>query len=87
MFDYTTLVAFAAVVFAFHLTVAWLARRRADPAADERADRLKDGRLQCPRCEAVNEPAYQFCRRCVRKLQVEAPTVPIEPASGRSPFR
>lgn len=87
MFDHATLVAFAAVVLAFHLAVVWLARRRADPATDERPDRLEDGRLRCPHCEAVNEPAYQFCRRCVGKLQAEAPTVPIEPASGGSMLR
>lgn len=87
MFDHATLVAFAAVVFAFHAAVLWLARRRAAPAADERPDRLEGGRLQCPDCGAVNEPEFQFCRECVTKLRERAPTVPIQPSSGGSLFR
>ena len=87
MFDHATLVAFAAVVFAFHAAVVWLARRRAGPAGDERPDRLGDGRLRCPHCEAVNEPEFQFCRECVTKLQERAPTAPAQPASGGSLFR
>lgn len=92
MFDHAALVAFAAVAFAAvafaaHLAVAWLARRRADPAADGRPDRLGDDRLRCPHCEAVNDPAYRFCRRCVETLQTEAPTVPTQAASGGWLFR
>ena len=87
MFDHATLVAFAAVAFAVHLAVAWLARRRADPAAGGRPERLDDGRLRCPRCEAVNDPAYRFCSRCVETLQTEAPTVSTRAASGGWLFR
>ena len=86
MFDQTTFVALVAGLFAVHLAVAWLVRR-ADGRGDERPVRLEDGRLRCPHCEAVNEPAYQFCRECVGKLQDGAPTVPVQPASGGSLLR
>jgi hypothetical protein len=87
VFDHATLVAFAAVVFAFHAAVPWLARCRAGPAGDERPDRLEDGRLRCPGCGAVNESAFQFYRECVGELQDSAPTVPPRPSSGGSLFR
>lgn len=87
MFDHATLVAFAAVVFAFHAAVLWLARLRARPAGDERPDRLEDGRLRCPDCGAVNEPEFQFCRECVGELQDRAPMVAVQPAGGGSLFR
>ena len=87
MFDHATLLAAFAVLFAVHLAVAWLARRRAAPAVDERPDRLGDGRLRCPECGTANDPDSQFCRECVAKLRNRAPTAPVQPTSGGSLFR
>ena len=84
--EYSTLAAFLAVLFALHFAVL-LARRRAAGTAEERPERLEDGRIRCPDCEAVNDAEYRFCRECVSELRERAPTAPVRPAGGRSPFR
>ena len=86
MLEYPTLAALFAVLLAFNVAVVWLARRGAGRAAEERPERLEDGRLRCPNCETVNEPDYRFCRECVSKLRERAPTAPLRPAGGESPF-
>lgn len=85
--EYSTLAALLAVLFAFHFAAVWLAQRGAGRTGEERPDRLEDGRLRCPNCEAVNEPEYRFCRECVSELRERASTAPVRPAGGGPLFR
>lgn len=37
-------------------------------APSDRPSRTEDGRVRCPHCGAVTDPAYRYCRACVEPV-------------------